>query len=140
MPSDWLAHVRHDSLMNRCSREVRHVATTSRANGHLRLKRAVTFLLPALLAACASRPDLTKQLATVASWKATMQLAATERRSGALTTTYATQLGDEAAQALAEARQSVRSAEHDASDAQRAAAALDSLERAIRQLDTEMRR
>ncbi|MDB4884296.1 MAG: hypothetical protein JWL95_3062 [Gemmatimonadetes bacterium] len=92
------------------------------------------------LAACGSREDLTKQLDTVVSWTATMQLTTAEHRSGALTTTYVTQLGEEAKQALAEARQSLPEFAHDSSDARRAAAALGSLDRAIHALEAEVGR
>jgi hypothetical protein len=93
----------------------------------------------AALTGCGSDEDLSKQLDTLSSWTATAQLAVAEHRAGAITTTYATQIGDDARQALDEARQSLPRAEHDASDARRAGAALDSLERAIKLLDAESR-
>ena len=95
--------------------------------------------IAALLVSCGSTEELSKQLDTLASWTATMQLAVAEHRAGAITTTYATQLGDDARQALDEARQSLPRSEHDSSDAHRAGAALDSLEHAIGLLDIESR-
>jgi hypothetical protein len=92
-----------------------------------------------VLTGCGSGEELSKQLDTLASWTATVQLAVAEHRAGAITTTYATQLGDDAREALDEARQSLPRAEHDASDARRAGAALDSLEHALGQLDIESR-
>ena len=100
---------------------------------------SVVAVISALLAGCGSGETLSKQLDTLASWTATAQLAVAEHRAGAITTTYATQVGDDARQALTQARQSLPRAEHDASDARRAGAALDSLEHAIRALDAESR-
>jgi hypothetical protein len=101
--------------------------------------RLAGWLLVAL-AACGSREDLTKRLDTVASWTATMQLTRAEHRSGALTTAYVTQLGDEAKQALTNARHSLPKLEHDSSDERRAAVALDSLDRVIHALEAEVGR
>jgi hypothetical protein len=88
-------------------------------------------------AACGSPPKLDKQLETLSSWTATMQLARAEHGSGAITTTYATQLRDDAQSALEEAKQTIGQAAHSRVDSSYAAAALDSLRTAIRQLNAE---
>jgi hypothetical protein len=88
-------------------------------------------------AACRSAPKLDKQLETLSSWTATMELAREEHGSGAITTTYATQLRDGALSALEEANQTISQAAHSKIDSAYAAAALDSLRTAIRQLNAE---
>ena len=126
--------------MNRCSRGAVHrVARIVRA-AHPRSATACGIAcIATLVMGCGSPEELSKQLDTLSSWTATVQLAIAEHRAGAITTTYATQLGDDAREALDEARQSLPRAEHDSSDARRAGAALDSLEHALGQLDTESR-
>lgn len=126
--------------MKRCPREGGNVLT--RMVREARPQRAacgIAVATAALLTACKSDEELSKQLDTLASWTATAQLAIAEHRAGAITTTYATQIGDDARQALDEARQSLPRAEHDARDQRRAGAALDSLEHAIGALDAESR-
>jgi hypothetical protein len=86
---------------------------------------------------CGSPPELRKQLETLSSWTATLQLAREERGSGAITTTYATQLRDGARSVLEETTRTIGQAAHTAADSSHAAAALDSLNDAIRQLDAE---
>jgi hypothetical protein len=88
-------------------------------------------------AGCGSPPELDKQLETLSSWTATMQLAREEHGSGAITTTYATQLRDGARSALDETRQTIGPAAHSRVDSSYAAAALDSLRGAIRELEAE---
>ena len=88
-------------------------------------------------AGCASPPELDKQLETLSSWTATMQLARDEHGSGAITTTYATQLRDGAMSALAETKRTIGQAAHSYVDSAYAAAALDSLRSDIRQLGAE---
>jgi hypothetical protein len=132
--SDELANYRHHSFMrmrvgDRITPDVRAGA---RALGALSLT--------GLLVGCGSSKDLDKQLDTVASWAATARLAAAEHRSGAITTTYARQLDDEARHALADARRALSSSERDANETRRAGAALDSLRLAIQLLDTETSR
>jgi hypothetical protein len=83
------------------------------------------------IAGCGSPPELDKQLDTLASWTATLQLAATEHRSHAITRSYATQLGDAARKALEETQRSIGAAAHSAADSGRASAAVDSLKGAI---------
>jgi hypothetical protein len=134
--SDELANYRHHSFMrmrvgDRITPDVRAGA---RALGALSL----TGLL--VLVGCGSSKDLDRQLDTVASWTATARLAAAEHRSGAITTTYARQLDDEARHALADAHRALSSSEHDANETRRAGAALDSLRLAIQLLDTETSR
>ena len=87
--------------------------------------------------ACGSPPKLDEQLETLSSWTATMQLAREEHGSGAITTTYATQLRDAASSALAETKQTIGQATHSKVDSAYAAAALDSLRTAIRELNAE---
>jgi hypothetical protein len=88
-------------------------------------------------AACGSPPELDKQLETLSSWTATMQLAREEHGSGAITTTYATQLRDGALSTLDETNRTIGQAAHTKVDSAYAAAALDSLRTAIRELDAE---
>jgi hypothetical protein len=88
-------------------------------------------------AACGQPPELEKQLETLSSWTATMQLAREEHGLGAITTTYATQLRDAASSALAETKQTIGRAAHSKVDSSYAAAALDSLRTAIRALNAE---
>jgi hypothetical protein len=87
--------------------------------------------------ACGSPPELDKQLETLSSWTATMQLAREEHGTGAITTTYATQLRDGALSALEETKRTIGPAAHSKVDSAYAAAALDSLRTAIRQLGAE---
>ena len=86
---------------------------------------------------CGSPPKLDKQLETLSSWTATMQLAREEHGSGAITTTYATQLRDGAKTALQQTEQTIAQAAHSKVDSSYAAAVLDSLRTAIRQLNAE---
>jgi hypothetical protein len=88
-------------------------------------------------ASCGSPPELDKQLETLSSWTATMQLAREEHGAGAITTTYATQLRDGALSALDETKRTISQAAHAKVDSAYAAAALDSLRTAIRQLSAE---
>ena len=97
----------------------------------------VELLLAAALTACGSPPKLDKQLETLSSWTATMQLAREEHGSGAITTTYATQLRDGAQTALQQTQGTIGQAAHSKVDSSYAAAALDSLRAAIRQLNAE---
>jgi hypothetical protein len=106
-----------------------HVLPTVRA--------AALIALGILAAGCGSPPPLDKQLETLASWTATMQLAREEHGSGAITTTYATQLRDGATSALDETRATIGQAAHSKVDSAYAAAALDSLRTAIAELNAE---
>jgi hypothetical protein len=104
----------------------------------INISRAAGSLALALTAsACGSPPDLDKQLETLSSWTATMQLAREEHGAGAITTTYATQLRDGARSALEETQKTIGPAAHSKVDSSYAAAALDSLRTAIRQLNAE---
>jgi hypothetical protein len=106
-----------------------HVLPTVRA--------AALIALGILAAGCGSPPPLDKQLETLSSWTATMQLAREEHGSGAITTTYATQLRDGATSALDETRATIGQAAHSKVDSAYAAAALDSLRTAIAELNAE---
>jgi|SRR5215208_2532943 len=99
----------------------------------------LTCLLAFLLSAteCGKPPELDKQLETLESWTATMQLAKEEHGSGAITATYATQLRDAARSALDEASRTIGQSAHSRVDSAYAASALDSLRGAIRQLEAE---
>ena len=100
--------------------------------------RAGALLAVTLIAgACGAPPKLDKQLDTLSSWTATMQLARAEHGAGAITTTYAAQLRDGAQAALQETQQTIGQAAHSKGDSSDAAAALDSLRTAIRQLNAE---
>ena len=101
------------------------------------LLRSGAPLAATLIAGGCSSPKLDKQLETLASWTATMQLAREEHGSGAITTTYATQLRDGARTALQQSEQALRQSAHSKLDSSYAAAAIDSLRTAIRQLDAE---
>ena len=102
------------------------------------IARAGASLALALTAvACGSPPELDKQLETLSSWTATMQLAREEHGEGAITTTYATQLRDGAQSALEETQKTIGPAAHSKVDSSYAAAALDSLRTSIRQLNAE---
>ena len=96
-----------------------------------------TLAVGLIASGCGSPPPLDKQLGTLKSWTATMQLAREEHGSGAITTTYATQLRDGALSALEETKQTIGQATHSKVDSSYAAAALDSLRTAIRQLNAE---
>src|SRR5437763_10102192 len=93
-----------------------------------------------LLTACSPAPDLDKQLDTVSSWTATLQLATAEHREHAISAIYVSQIEDAAREASADARRSLPEEEHDDRDRRRAGAAVDSLDRAIAVLDAESRR
>jgi hypothetical protein len=99
--------------------------------------RVGLLLVLGLSASCGSLPELDKQLETLSSWTATMQLAREEHGTGAITTTYATQLRDGALSALEETKRTIGPAAHSKVDSAYAAAALDSLRTAIRQLGAE---
>ena len=101
------------------------------------VRTGASLLLALIGAACGSPPKLDEQLETLSSWTATMQLAREEHGSGAITTTYATQLRDGARSALEETQQTIGQAAHSKVDSSYAAAALDSLRTAIRQLNAE---
>jgi hypothetical protein len=86
---------------------------------------------------CGGAPDLEKELDTVRSWTASVQLAAEERRSRATTTVYTSLLREKAERALGDARRALAAAARSASDRARATAAGDSLAQAIRLLSEE---
>ena len=104
----------------------------------MRLFLCVAAALP--LIACSPTPDLDKQLDTVSSWTATMQLASAEYRQRSISATYVAEMVDAAREASADSRKSLPEVEHDDRDRRRAAAAVDSLDRAIAALDAESRR
>jgi hypothetical protein len=101
------------------------------------LRNAAPLAATLIAGGCGSPPNLDEQLETLASWTATMQLAREEHGSGAITTTYATQLRDGARTALQQSEQALGQAAHSKVDSSYAAAALDSLRTAIRQLNAE---
>jgi hypothetical protein len=87
---------------------------------------------------CGAPPPIDKQLETLASWTATMQLAKERHGAGAITITYATQLRDRADEAFQQASTTIGQSAHTRTDSAYAAAALDSLRTAIRQLESEV--
>jgi hypothetical protein len=87
---------------------------------------------------CGSAHGLEEQLDTLASWTATLQLAKERHGAGAITSTYATQLADAGREALARSSGSIEREARSRVDSSYAAAALDSLRGAIRQLDAEL--
>jgi hypothetical protein len=101
------------------------------------LRNAAPLAATLIAGGCGSPPNLDEQLETLASWTATMQLAREEHGSGAITTTYATQLRDGARTALQQSEQAIGQAAHSKVASSYAAAALDSLRTAIRQLNAE---
>ena len=101
------------------------------------LRTGALLAVTQIAVACGSPPDFDKQLETLSSWTATMQLVREEHGSGAITTTYATQLRDGALSALEETQQTIGPAAHSKIDSSYAAAALDSLRTAIRRLNAE---
>jgi hypothetical protein len=105
----------------------------------LNARLALLAMLGAMLVAvgCGSPPPLDKQLETLASWTATLQLAKERHGSGAITITYAAELRDQAAQALDDGTRTIGESAHTHADSSYAAAALDSLRGAIRQLEAE---
>jgi hypothetical protein len=102
--------------------------------------RRVCLALVALVvgAGCGSPPPLDKELETLGSWAATMQLAKERHGAGAITSTYATQLRDRADEAFQQASTTIGRSARTRADSANAAAALDSLRRAIRQLEAEI--
>lgn len=87
---------------------------------------------------CGSPPPLDKQLETLSSWTATMQLAKERHGAGDITITYATQLRDRADEAFQQASTTIGQSAHTQTDSAYAASALDSLRTAIRQLEAEI--
>src|SRR3954470_7506975 len=96
--------------------------------------------LAALLAGvgCGSQPPLDKQLETLASWTATMQLTRERHGAGAITITYATQLRDRAEEEFPLTSTAMGRSARPRADSAYAATALDSLRTAIRQLEAEI--
>jgi hypothetical protein len=109
----------------------------TRRSARARVRRLATGVAT-VLTACGGG-DPTKQQATARSWTATMELARAERRAGAITIRYSTQLASAAGQALVELRRTLPTLANDSSSARSAASSLDSLDRAIRALDAETR-
>jgi hypothetical protein len=102
--------------------------------------RAARLALVAVVVAvgCGSPPPLDKQLESLAAWTATIQLAKEQHGAGAITATYATELRDQAAQALEEETRTIGESTQTRVDSSYAAAALDSLRGAIGQLEAEI--
>lgn len=84
--------------------------------------------------ACGGAPEPDKVLATVRSWTATARLASDDVRRGAISSRLASQLHDRAADARQDAVTALAQAVRSPDDRQRARAALDSLDMAIRTL------
>ena len=95
-------------------------------------------LLSVVAVGCGSPPPLDKQLESLASWTATVQLAKERHGAGAISGTYATRLRDQAVQALEEKRRTIGESARTRVDSSYAAVALDSLRGAIAQLEAEV--
>jgi len=106
--------------------------------GYRATRISLTLVVSLVAAGCGSPPPLDKQLETLESWTATMQLAKERHGAGAITVTYATQLRDGADEAFQQASTSIGSSARTRADSAYAAAALDSLRNAIRQLEAEI--
>jgi hypothetical protein len=103
-----------------------------------RTRRGRLTLVVIVAAVGCGSPPLDKQLESLGSWTATLQLAKEQHGAGAITTTYATELRDQATQALEEESRTIGESAHTRIDSSYAAAALDSLRGAIRQLEAEV--
>lgn len=88
----------------------------------------------AYAAACGGAPEPDKVLSTIRSWTATTQLASAEVRRGAVPKRLASQLHDRAIEARQESATALALTVRSPEDRQRAKAALDSLDIAIRTL------
>lgn len=84
--------------------------------------------------ACGGAPEPDKVLTTVRSWTATAALATADVHRGAISKRLAAQLHDRAVEARQESAPALAQAAHSPDDRQRAKAALDSLDSAIRTL------
>ena len=105
---------------------------------HTRVPRWRLAIVPAALAglaACGPSPDLDQQLATVHSWTATASLASDHERSGAISHRLAGEVHDRAVEARREEAITLADLARSATERQRAQAALDSLDAAVRGLD-----
>jgi hypothetical protein len=98
----------------------------------------LALVTPLIGAGCGSPAPIDKQLTTLASWTATMQLAKERQGAGAITITYAAQLRDRASEAFQKASATIGTSARTRADSAYAAAALDSLRNAIRQLESEI--
>jgi hypothetical protein len=87
---------------------------------------------------CGSPPPIDKQLDTLSSWTATLQLAKELHGDGAITATYATQLRDRANEELESTSTTIGRSARTRVDSAYAVGALDSLRNAIRQLEAEI--
>ena len=85
--------------------------------------------------ACGGAPEPDKVLTTVRSWTATAALATANVHRGAISKRLAAQLHDRAVEARQESATALAHATGSPDDRQRARAALDSLDAAIRTLD-----
>ena len=87
--------------------------------------------------ACGSSPDLDQELSTVHSWTATVNLASDHERSGAISRRLASQVHDRAVEARAEEAATLADLARSGTERQRAEAALDSLDAAMRGLGAQ---
>lgn len=98
------------------------------------LRRRLVVAALACAAGCGGAPEPDKVLTTVRSWTATAQLASADVHRGAISQRLASQLHDRAVEARQESATALAQAETSAQGRQRAKAALDSLDVAIRAL------
>ena len=101
------------------------------------LSPGIALALAATAPACGGSADFAKELDSLRSWTASVQLAAEQRRVHATTATYTSRLREKAGRALDAQRRTLAAAAHSAADRERARSAADSLERAIRLLGAE---
>jgi hypothetical protein len=87
---------------------------------------------------CGSPPPIDKQLDTLSSWTATLQLAKELHGDGAITATYATQLRARASEELRSTSTTIAKSARTRVDSAHAVGALDSLRNAIRRLEAEI--
>jgi len=87
---------------------------------------------------CGSPPPIDKQLDTLSSWTATLQLAKELHGDGAITATYATQLRDRATEEVESTSTTIATSARTRVDSATALAALDSLRSASRRLEAEI--
>jgi hypothetical protein len=98
-------------------------------------RKVLLVIVVAASPSCGGPPDLDHELDVARSWTATVHLAGTERRAGATSARYTTQLRDRARDARRDLARSLPTAATGTGDQARARAALDSLDAALAALD-----
>jgi hypothetical protein len=111
--------------------------TVSRTQHHRGRRPAAALGAVLLLGACGPAPTLDDALSTVHSWTATATLAGAHERAGILSHRLAAQLHDRGDEARREGTRTLDTLARSANDRRRAQAALDSLDRALRDLGAQ---